>query len=89
MHELEKDVSEPNYWHLFASEWAWRPGIFDDLLRLVADDVVADVMLVFDVAGCIYHPYDGGADVVMRSAASRDEIKTLHKSWLSTREEGL
>ena len=89
MHEHEDDLSAPSYLHLFASEWTWRPGVFNDLLRLVADDAVRDVMLVFDVAGFIYHPYDGGADVVLRTAAWRDELKAAHQCWLSARQDGL
>ena len=67
----------------------WSSGLFNDLLRLVADDAVRDVMLVFDVAGFIYHPYDGGADVVLSTTAWRDEIKAAHECWLSAREDGL
>lgn len=87
--QVEDDLSEPGYLHLFASEGIWRPGLFDDLLRMVADDAVADVMFVFDAAGCIYHPYDGGADVVLSTTAWRDEIKAKYQRWLSAREDGL
>lgn len=89
MHELERDMFELNYLHLFASEWDWRPGVFDALLRLVAEDRVANVMMVFDLAGCIYHPYDGGADVVLDTVARRDEWKATWSRWLSDREDGL
>lgn len=89
MHELVDDCDVPNYWHLFASEWIWQPGIFDALLGLVADDVVANVMLLLDGAAGIYHPYDGGADVVLSNTAARDELKTLYAGWLSARRDGL
>lgn len=89
VHEIEDDPDNPLYWHLFASEWSWRPGIFDALLRLVADDVVADVMLVFDGIGAIYHPYDGGADVIMPTARSRDELAADLRDWCSDREDGM
>src|SRR4051794_34277333 len=35
MHVLDGDFDEPNYGHLFASEWAWSPGVLDSILRLV------------------------------------------------------
>ena len=89
MQQMVDDLSDPSYMHLFASAWTWRPGLFDDLLRMVADDAVADVMLVFDAAGCIYHPYDGGADVVLSTTDWRDEIKAKFRGWLSAHEDGL
>ncbi|MEZ4390990.1 MAG: hypothetical protein R3A48_07840 [Polyangiales bacterium] len=89
MHALADHSEVPNFWHLFASEWTWRPGIFDEILRLVADDEVANVLWLFDGAGCVYHPYDGGADVVLSSTAARDEIRAAYASWLSARRDGL
>jgi hypothetical protein len=49
--EPDGDFAEPNYWHVFASEWVWRPGVLDSILRLVADDVVRDLMVLHPGAG--------------------------------------
>ena len=72
MHELDADFNHPSYWHVFASEREWRPGIFDPLVRLIADDVVANVMIVAPDCGWLLHPYDGGMDVIAESQAERD-----------------
>ena len=73
MHDLDGEFfGAPTYWHLFASEWAWRPGRFDPLVRLVADWVVTNVMIVNPDCRWLLHPYDGGMDVIAESSAARD-----------------
>jgi hypothetical protein len=89
MHDLEADYTRPSYWHVYASEWEWRPGRFDRLIRLVADDVVSNVAIVGTSYPWLLHPYDGGMDVIAESTAARDRLKTAHADWLSTLASGL
>ena len=83
-------VADPQiYWHFFMVTKTWEPGMFDDLLRLVADDVVANVLFVrLDIAN-IYAPYDGGADIILSSSSARDAMRQRYVSWLSTEPTGL
>jgi hypothetical protein len=78
-----------NYWHVFASEWDWPASPLDQLLRLVADDIVRNVMLVACDCRWVAHPYDGGLDVVMESEAGRNKLRSAHPAWLSARSDGL
>lgn len=87
-HELDND-DMPNYWHLWMSCQPWKPGLFDEQLRLAADWTIANVMIVSPSANWIYHPYDGGADVILRSNDQRDQLKKEFKNWLSARADGL
>ena len=89
MHDLDGEFAEPSYWHVFASEWAWRPGVLDAILRLVTDDVVANVMVVHPGCGWLFHPYDGGMDVILETTAARDRIRSSHADWLSPRSDGM
>ena len=89
MHKLDAELADPNYWHVFASVWEWRPGSFDPLIRLIADDAVADVMVVDPDCRWLLHPYDGGMDVIAESPAERDRLRGSHKDWLSARDDGL
>ena len=90
MHELEGGEFEaPVYWHVYASEWAWGLGRFDDLIRLVADWVITNVMVVDPHCRWLFHPYDGGMDVVVASSSARDRLKSLHSDWLSPHSSGL
>jgi len=45
-HVLDNDEEYPNYWHFFMSQHSWTPGIFDAILRIVADNTVANLIIV-------------------------------------------
>ncbi len=75
--------------HVFASEWIWSPGIFDDLVRIVADDVIRDVLVVALDGRWLVHPYDGGIDLITEESSTRDAIKAQHAAWLSDHPLGL
>jgi hypothetical protein len=89
MHQADEGFAEPTYWHLFASRRVWRPGEFDPILRLVADDVVANVMVVAEDCRWVLHPYDGGMDVIAESQTARDQLRAAFPAWLSSRPDGL
>ncbi len=89
MHELDRDYSDPCYWHLFASVWNWRPKAFDSIVRSVADCTLANVMIVAPDCRWLLHPYDGGMDVIAESPTSRDRLKAAHKEWLSVYDSGM
>jgi hypothetical protein len=88
MHETDDNFPEPNFWHVFVSKWVWKPGVFDPLVRLVADDVIANVMIVAADCRWLLHPYDGGMDVILESSAVRDRLKGRYPEWLSPRADG-
>ncbi len=89
-HGLDSDPeAEPYYWHVFASAWEWRRGVFDELIRLVAVDVVADVLIVSQDCRWLIHPYDGGMDAIVETVDARDRLATRHSPWRSPRPDGL
>jgi len=88
MHDTDDNFGEPTYWHVFVSRWDWTPGLFDPLVRLVADDVVANVMIVALDCRWLLHPYDGGMDVMLESSVARDWLKSRYPEWLSARSDG-
>lgn len=79
----------PAYAHLYVSRWPWVVGGVDDLLRSVADDELAGVILTPTDLTWLYHPYDGGADVVLSDQHQRDALKARHHLWLSGHPAGL
>jgi hypothetical protein len=83
MSTLHGDEDNSTYQHLYVSEWTWRKGVFDPVLRLVANDVVANVMIVNISGKWLYHPYDGGADIILASSEARDILRDKYKLWLS------
>ncbi|WP_437571867.1 DUF3885 domain-containing protein [Sorangium sp. So ce542] len=88
MHKLSGDWEEPTYWHVFSSVVQWSRGVLDGVLRLVADDRAANVMLL-SARGWLYHPYDGGADVIAPTRDERDRLATEFSAWLSNHPLGL
>lgn len=89
MHSIDGEFADPNYWHMFACKREWCPGDFDPLVRLIADDIVADVLIVAPDCRWILHPYDGGMDVIAESSANRDSLRTKFHAWLSAHPQGL
>ncbi len=89
MHDLDGDFAKPTYWHVFASEWEWKPGVLDSILRLVADVVVTNVMVLSPDCRWLFHPYDGCMDVILGTPDARDRIGSSHADWLSPRWDGL
>jgi hypothetical protein len=37
----------------------------------------------------LYHPYDGGADIIAASTDRRDQLRQAHEDWLSAHPAGL
>lgn len=89
MHEAEDEFDEPNYWHLYTSIRVWRPGEFDPLVRLIAADAMADVLIVAPDCRWVLHPYDGGMDVLSESPQACRTLRERHLAWLSAREDGM
>jgi hypothetical protein len=83
MHKVDTNFSDPTYWHVFTSERAWQPGGFDAIVRLVADRVFVNVMIVSPDCRWLLHPYDGGMDIIAESSVARDRLKACHAEWLS------
>lgn len=81
----EDDDADPGgTMHLHVSEQRWKPRILDPLLRAVADDECAGVIIMDTDLRRLYLPYDGGADVILASPQERDALKNSHANWLST-----
>jgi hypothetical protein len=86
------DDSDPEsviWWHAYLSRLPLADDGLDPLLRVVADDRTWGVVIAPDSLDWLYHPYDGGADVLLPSAARRDELAAAHRDWLSPHPAGL
>ena len=76
------------YWHLHAKEVSYNCSELVELFRLIADDEVRNVMLISLASQFVFHPYDGGADVILSSQSIRDNLKNKFGDWLSNHPEG-
>jgi hypothetical protein len=85
----EVDDGDEFWNHLYVNVVRWRRGVLDDLLLLVADGVTADAFVAPMNLEWLYHPYDGGADVIEPSIVRRKALSDAHRAWLSKRTDGL
>ena len=75
--------------HLYVTCEEWQRGSLDDLLRMAAEDQVAGVIIAPPELTWLYHPYAGGADVILPSTADRDAMASRHSDWRSRHPSGL
>ena len=75
--------------HAYVNRLTWQPGRLDDLLRRVADDEIADMIIAAPDLAWLYAPYDGGADVLLSTTTLRDNLRDRHREWLSPHHSGL
>ncbi|GLY75797.1 DUF3885 domain-containing protein [Actinoallomurus iriomotensis] len=74
---------------LRASWMPYEPALLDPLLRAVADDQLGFVILAPSDLRWLYHPYDGGADLITSTVQERDAFEQRHSAWLSSHPLGL
>ncbi|MBL7498762.1 hypothetical protein I6A84_04360 [Frankia sp. CNm7] len=89
---LEKPDEDPewrSYTQLYAETVPWQPGAIDVLLTAVADDELSNVILAPVDLSWLYHPYDGGADVILPTRERRDALKAQYRACLSGHPLGL
>jgi hypothetical protein len=83
------NAPDDTWWHLWVSAARLDSQELSQLLRLVADDGTAGVIITTADMGWLYAPYDGGADVIAATADHRNQLHRAHKDWLSDHPAGL
>jgi hypothetical protein len=77
-----------SYWNVFASTWAWSPGVFNSVVRQAAMWEIVNVMMVPPDLTWMIHPYDGGVDVITRTPEECGILRAKYRAWLSTHPSG-
>lgn len=80
---------EPAWTHLWMSAARLADSNLTQLLLLVADWATAGVIITTSEMNWLYHPYDGGADVITATSAQRDQLRAQYHGWLSAHPAGL
>ena len=76
------------YWHFHAASINYSGYELNALLRLIANDEVANCFVVAESFRSLFHPYDGGSDSILSSMEERNELKEKFCNWLSSHPEG-
>jgi hypothetical protein len=74
---------------IYATESDHPSDELDALIRAVVDEELAGMIIVPPSGSWLYHPYDGGADVIAESRRARDALRERFRAWLSTHPTGL
>ena len=88
MHAVDPLDSEVAY-DLHISRERFTLGGLDELLRYVAGDQTSEVVIADVALRWLFHPYDGGMDVIAPSVQQRDHLAARFCTWLSDRPDGL
>lgn len=86
---LNEEDPDPTWIHLYLTAIPGDTDALTPLLRLVADGATADVIISDRHATWLFHPYDGGGDVLHASENVRDSLLALHRDWLPANPQGL
>jgi hypothetical protein len=89
--EVAAASPDATYWRSVAGEESWTHvhvatharTALDALLGLVMDDRAGGVIIAPPDLTWLYHPYDGGADVIARSPEERVRLRETFRDWLS------
>ena len=89
----DSDGQEYIIGHAFYEIVKWKTGVINDLILKVADDKESNVMVINSRNFNLYHPYDGGCDIILKRDKMKTdrkiiEYKTIFKDYLSIHPEG-
>lgn len=66
----DDDPDSPVWTHLFAEKFRLSDRRLDQLLRIVADNQTAGILITDPNVRWLYHPYDSGADIITSTPGS-------------------
>lgn len=78
------DEEEPDnsfYWNFFIKEKIWKHGCEDQLLKEIMLYKEGNVLFINKADEIIYHPYDGGANIFIKSSSLKDGMKKKYERW--------
>lgn len=85
----EENDEKPFYWHIYFDKKNWEAKSVNKLFLLIADDKIRNIIFYSFEKNIVYHPYDGGADLIFENSQLRDFYKEKYKDWLSNLPSGL
>lgn len=83
------DEHNERYWHIWIAEFHWQPHRFDSLLKAVANVEAVNVLFTRFHEPVVFAPYDGGADIILKTSEERDRYRQQYTTWLSKYPNGL
>jgi hypothetical protein len=88
LQQMGQGSSTP-YWHIWFTQLTWHSRTLDLLLRDVASNDVANILISNPQRDVVYHPYDGGGDIIAKDDSEQNAFKVKFAAYLSSHPEGL
>jgi len=89
MHEPGEAEEFHSYFHLYYEKSNWNAGQLDTLFRLVADEEISNFMVVSEALDWVFHPYDGGVDLILKNESEMEKLRSRFEDWLSSHSSGM
>lgn len=86
--DRSEEFGEGSYWHFHVASLNYSGYELNALLRLIANDQVANCFVVAENSRSLFHPYDGGSDSILSSSEERNKLKEKFCNWLSSNPAG-
>lgn len=83
----DSDLDAPIHRHAYVA--SADAAALDAVLRLTADDAAHDAIVTDRTASWLYHPYDGGGDMVVATPERARDLRARFSAWTSSRPDGL
>ena len=77
------DADAETYRHLYVRQVNMRDPWLKDLLLKVIEDETAGVIMTSQSVEWLFHPYDGGMDIIANSPFERNKLAEKYKNWSS------
>lgn len=78
----ELDEGDPRCVHLWVETIDRADPRLDPILRMVADEAIAGIILADPPLQRLFAPYDGGVDVIAADPGERDQLADRFADWL-------
>jgi hypothetical protein len=77
----EDDSEFKSYRHLFIMELSWHDDAVNNVLKLAADNTLSGVIMFPKDISWLYHPYDGGVDIILKNGDKQGSLKQKYEEW--------
>jgi len=83
-----KDAESP-WRHMYYKKTNWSVGKLDNKILQTANDEISNFMVINMESKSLYHPYDGGMDLIISDKSILEHMKYKFIEFLSEHPEGL
>ncbi|MBC8404845.1 MAG: hypothetical protein H8E15_06445 [Planctomycetes bacterium] len=81
--DVQKDADDSDCMiHLYYKEKIWSPDCLNWAITAAANEDLFGFMVIGVESKAIYHPYDGGMDIIMPSVKERDNMSDRFERYL-------